>query len=1183
MADQESILAPAGGMNGDDSSLNANKGDGGISRFQAGDYRYALNARIGSSTEANVGALENIASTLLVNNFYQWDGSAFVSGTAPAGTNTAIGRCEDIANGKVFWPVYNSGGNHVLLMWVKSEKKIYELLRWTGLAFNLQYLVSSCLINKYLIFTDNLNPPRIIDVTTIYTLKSALGSNFSEYHISFAKWPPLAPPVIWSNYTGTPTADLKKGLFQFAYRYIFIGGFKSTWSPPSSFVSAQFKPIDITSFRMEIPGFTFDYTTPANTAFANTDIRFYQAVQYIEFAYRESSIGSWKLFKRYTVGLASVSDIPAIFANNGPSATIAQNDIGQYFDTVPLLSGSVEAIDNRPMFGNNLDEFTAPVFTVNTIEIYSVLPTIANTWLSPGSNFGGLSPTEQTILEVQTNCKQYSFKERGIYKLGVVFQHYSGRMSLVCTQDDWTYTIPDGLADNPYGTEYLHALGFKITSTPPDWAVAYEIVRSNALNFEFFVEGYVNDFKFLRSDLNGLTDWLQTPTEIKDILNNLANGFPNLGTFTNLNSGVPTLDQITKDPTVATNFLNQLKKTADQNNLLSLSTRIASAIRKNKLTTFSSNSGYIYMDISNWLLPSVAAGGASDNPPNNVFYNFQQGDRVAFFGSKSVNYANSDLVRFDEEIVQYTGQGIIVKRPSDLVTLKSRTQETTNQRVNSFLIEIYRRKTFAESEEVIFNEIGEWYPITQPTTPSRAFSKTDFTWTDCNSVTVSSIAGNRVYNKMPIYEGDAHVVKKVFYSTPLGASTGTVGGNFIQMNQDKDNAAGFWEHNTGRAFVAYQYPPVQLRKATQVRFGGKFLENSVFIAINTFLEDNQYIYPSEYGTIRALVNTSNTQVESIGNILLAIGEDQPWSIYVNRVTIQDLAGRTQVGLSDKVLGSYNTLLGGHGTLNGESVSKNNGRVIWWNAKKGTWVRYSRDGLTAISQIYNMKNWFNDLAGLIIDKYGTSENPKAISVQDNYHETWLTALNHSTLPSTFKGYASYKCAEFHESQDEWKTIFDYMPDVFARLDNDVYSIIGCAVHIHEEGTDYGSFYGVKKDSAIEFISNQQPRQNKVWNYLNLQASDKWSFPSIKGDFKSNGATIQETQILLANLVTREGLFVVDILRDQNSVNKTTPIVEGDVMRGRSLDLYMKLDPSVTWLTVFNYLGIGYTMSEKNLKK
>ena len=117
----------------------------------------------------------------------------------------------------------------------------------------------------------------------------------------------------------------------------------------------------------------------------------------------------------------------------------------------------------------------------------------------------------------------------------------------------------------------------------------------------------------------------------------------------------------------------------------------------------------------------------------------------------------------------------------------------------------------------------------------------------------------------------------------------------------------------------------------------------------------------------------------------------------------------------------------------------------------------------------------------------------------------------------QGIPLYKCTEFNESLDQWKTIFDYAPDVFARLDNAVYSIIGTVVHIHEAGADFGSIYGVKKDTAIEFISNQDPRKNKVFKYLNLQTTDKWSFPSIKGEWRSNNATRQETVILLEKLV------------------------------------------------------------------
>ena len=121
------------------------------------------------------------------------------------------------------------------------------------------------------------------------------------------------------------------------------------------------------------------------------------------------------------------------------------------------------------------------------------------------------------------------------------------------------------------------------------------------------------------------------------------------------------------------------------------------------------------------------------------------------------------------------------------------------------------------------------------------------------------------------------------------------------MNPDPRNAGGEWNHNQGRPFVSYEYIPTQFRKETQIRFGNKFLEDSLFIGINTFLERNQFIYPAEYGRIRALVNTSNAQVESVGNILLVIGEQESWSVYVNRTTLEDLSGRSQVSISDKVL------------------------------------------------------------------------------------------------------------------------------------------------------------------------------------------------------------------------------------------------------------------------------------------
>ena len=62
---------------------------------------------------------------------------------------------------------------------------------------------------------------------------------------------------------------------------------------------------------------------------------------------------------------------------------------------------------------------------------------------------------------------------------------------------------------------------------------------------------------------------------------------------------------------------------------------------------------------------------------------------------------------------------------------------------------------------------------------------------------------------------------------------------FMQMNPSMDNAGGFWEENEGKALVGYQYIPTVFVKATQVRFGNKYLQDSVFISINTFLDASQ--------------------------------------------------------------------------------------------------------------------------------------------------------------------------------------------------------------------------------------------------------------------------------------------------------------------------------------------------------
>jgi len=1157
------LLFPGGGMNQDDSVLNYPKDNAGASTFEQGDYRYALNVRVGTTANDNYGALTNILSTSEITDVQVYNGSDWVTGSIPAGTNVCIGECEDPKNKCFYAFVYNSNGNHFISRVTKTTIRI--LLQWNGLNFKSDHIISSWVIGPYLGFTckqiggsvigsigDIANPPRIIDTTNIFELFANLTTSFSEYHISLSKWAPLSPPVPRQS-IALSSQNLGYGRYQFCYRYIYIGGFRSTFSPPSFFYTNEFNGLSL-AVELIIPGFIFDYNNRTATAFGHDDVRFYQFVEYIELAYRESSIDSWKLFQRYKVN--SSGNTLFNFNNSGPISRIPSNEIAQPFDSVPFYAGCGESIDNRSILADTEDELQVPDFSVEDVSVVELSPFV-NSWNGPASAFTTLSGSQQVELQQILNSKQFSFKARGIYKLGIVFQHWSGRTWQAISPDNWIYNIPipskngSGLGPN---TETSFALQFNIPSsiTPPDGAVSYEIVRTNCLNIEFFIHGIANNFEFLQNDPNPLNDQLQTPEAIQSIKNDY--------------------------------FDNQALIVSGNSQDLNLSDRIVSSVSKRKTATNFTSCSLIYIDISNWFMPTKAnAGGTSDHPNNNQFYTFLKGDRVRIYEVTVIG----TIIEHDEEIVEYTGKGLIINKPSNMVFGAERTgPKITTNSDNSYFIEVYRKKPFNPDDDVTFYSMGEWYPVIQPGTNSRDFSKRDFRWSNPASVTVSTVAGNSVYNKMPISNGDVWIVSKTMYydyfniSFP-GTYPGSPPATFLnyQMNQDKNKSYDYWDHNNGRPYSAYRYIPKVFEKPTQARFGLRYLQDSVFNGINTFLDENQFIYPEEYGRIRRLVNTNNAQVESVGNILLALGEIEVWSIYVNRTTLEDLSGRTQVSISDKVLGSFNTLLGSFGTMNPESVGRKNGRVVWWSQRIGCWARYSRDGMTNISEV-KMKNWFHEISDLIDDTYGATP-ARCVSVFDDFYDEWITYVTHPDMPTTFRGYDSYKCATFSEQDKQWKAVYDYAADYFTYIGSTVYSLIGGRVIAHEQGSDYGKFYGTPRFSKWQPVANVLPRNSKAWRAIEEVATNKWSAQVI-GDWRSNNATRQQSTILLSDLQLMEGRYVAALMQDVNTPNVTNPEINGDEMRSRALLLMLTLDPAVDYLTVFNYLNVKASDSPKNPK-
>jgi len=1129
-------------------------------------------------------------------------------GPPPSGRSKNIGKYEDLEFQQIYNCNWNENGQHTITRWDVATNTIIEILRWEGLNFQENSFVKMAKLDNWISFTDKINPPRLIDTNTISDLFLILGAeNFREFHISHHKWAPIMPPVTRILYDGSHNnyEKLKNKAYQFSYRYIYKGKLISRFSPISKAnVTAScgffyspgpgFTDKRITSIEVDIPGMLLDVPGASTqyNYFDHTDVKFINAVETIEVAYREGELELWKLWMRIPV-------TPAIqrlyyFTGDADNTPIPQEDFNQLFDTVPFLAGTVEAVDNRFVYADCLNEQQ----TMDNLDItnMSVVHSDLTGWASsyPGG-FPAVSPVVQDELSRLNSLSQFSFKQRGKYKLAIQFFHPTGWRSAGYTIDTWGYDS----ADVPKND--LVAFNFKIPSgvVPPEWAVAYQIMRTNVLNIDFFMTGIVNQLIPVIDSVDTILDRISIPDNTKQVIrehfanSKIVSGYDaasftessiqqeidareraaqndgwnkllklneNIGKF----SGFPEL-------ALSNKFLN---KNLRHNPIIG---DLANQILKVQQTNIINDCSRIMIDINNWYNAAKKTATADQPTVNKLFYNYRVGDRVRFTGSDVANPSNVNQTKiYDVPIISFTGKAILIERPAGLMWIPGPTSFSADD----FIIEVYTPKTANESD-FFYYETGEVYPVLYPGKSNRDFAKRDWTYTNNGAVTSSTYGPFNFFNKLPFFYADCLAVSRTVYRDYLSSMSPAFlsGATGISMNPDPGMNYDYWDRYNGRPTITYRdLPPVKFI-ATQARFSGKIVEQSLVNQLNRFNDADQYNYPSEYGRIRNIINTANAQVESIGSIILMIGEREAWSVYVNRTTLEDLSGNTQVSLSNQVLGSYNTLLGSHGTLNPESVSQYRGKVYWWDAINGAWIRYGRDGITAISD-YKMRNWFKELSDLLITKYLTDELPTAISSYDPFNDELVTFINHSSLPATFRGYDSYKGFLFSERDTRWKSAHSYAPERFAKINNQLVSFKEADIYLHEIDEDhYNTFYGVKYDSKIEPVFNKDLFSVKHWQNMIVVSTNKWFVERVISEYRGKKALIS-SRVKIDQVEEREDSYFLAFKRDLNTPNVSNPIVNGQAVRCKAIQVLLTLDPDVDYLSLMHMATSTYIDSPKN---
>lgn len=313
-----------------------------------GEYTDALNIRVSNSSGSDVGAIENEKGNLKVT-------------AIPSDDNLqCIGSCVDEPNEKIYWFVVDDNGKSAIYEYDNKNDVTTTVLKddRTGsdqvLNFDPQYKITGAnvIFNKnnekhLLIFTDNLNPPRMVNIERA---KEYGVSNFDEDDINLYKKPPRTAPTVTPYNLSTSTENsIRERIFSFSYRYKYLDG---EYSALSAFTNYQF-----------YPGlYELDFETFENLGMLNQ----YNAYD-IEYNTGDKRVTDIQLcFKSPLSGVVFVIDTinkeqnnllnnatrSYRFTNKQIYRALPDDELNRVFDNVPIKALAQDIIEDRVVFGN---------------------------------------------------------------------------------------------------------------------------------------------------------------------------------------------------------------------------------------------------------------------------------------------------------------------------------------------------------------------------------------------------------------------------------------------------------------------------------------------------------------------------------------------------------------------------------------------------------------------------------------------------------------------------------------------------------------------------------------------------------------------------------------------------------------------------------------------------------------
>ena len=328
-----------------------------------GQYVDALNVRLGSTEASEIGSVENALgnTSLTMLNF----NSISLSDNA-----TCIGSIHDSQKDTIYWFVHDSsftasatGKIDMILSYnTNSDVLAYHVIssddgggQNTTLNFDPKYLITGVnKIDDLLFFTDNFNPPRVINVMNNYENPANYIDRFSSEDILVIKKPPFTAPTLVMTNVNNNSDFITERFISFAYRYLYENGEYSATSPWSeiAFNPKAYKP----SVKSGVNDGMVNQFNAVDVTF-NTGG---ELVVGVDLLFKESESNVIKVIEKINksnLGYSDNTKYSFTFSNSKIFTVLPESELLRLYDNVPHKAKAQTLMGNRLIYGNYIDGY----------------------------------------------------------------------------------------------------------------------------------------------------------------------------------------------------------------------------------------------------------------------------------------------------------------------------------------------------------------------------------------------------------------------------------------------------------------------------------------------------------------------------------------------------------------------------------------------------------------------------------------------------------------------------------------------------------------------------------------------------------------------------------------------------------------------------------------------------------